>query len=123
MGIGWLPVTDVDRAHSPGPVGPGERSCRRVMTDAGQDISGAAPAVVALALCDGVNLVVDGVTASGSPTSQGLRAGLSAIGRTFASALVWRSALSPSRADLPGAVRDFTFDGSAYRYVGTTRRL
>lgn len=121
MGVGWLPVSDVDSAHNPGPVGPGERSCRRVMARAGEDISSVGAAVVALALCDGVHAVVDGVAAAGDPSAAGLRAGLTRIGPQFESALTWRSAFSSDRADLPGAVREFAFDGSAFRYVSSRR--
>jgi hypothetical protein len=118
MGVGWLPITDVDAAHNPGSVGPGEKRCREIMSKAGQDISSAAPAVVAFALCDGVHMVAQGMSVSGSPTPQGLRDGLSSVGATFQSALTWRCALA-NRYDLPGAVRDFRYDNGAYHYVST----
>jgi hypothetical protein len=120
-GVGWLPTTDVDKTHNPGSVGPGEDRCRKIMRAAGQDISSAAPAVVALALCDGVHMVVDGVAAAGNPGAQALRAGLSQVGATFQSALTWRCALS-RRYDLPGAVRDFRYDNGAYHYVSSQNR-
>ena len=123
MGVGWLPATDVDSAHNPGPVGPGEKRCRQIMRNAHQDISAAAPAVVAFALCDGVHMVVQGIAASGNPSAEGLRDGLSRIGATFQSALTWRCGLS-RRYDVPGAVRDFRYDNGAYHYVSQqTRRL
>ena len=121
MGVGWLPITDVDSAHNPGPVGPGEKRCRQVMHDASQDISSAAPAVVAFALCDSVHMVVQGVAATGNPAAQSLRDGLSRVGATFQSALTWRCALS-NRYDLPGAVRDFRYDNGAYHYLSTQNR-
>lgn len=121
MGTGWLPVSDVDAAHNPGPVSRGETACRHLMTAAHQNLSSASAAIVAFALCDGVHLVVDGVRATGNPTSAGLHAGLASIAPQFAPALVWHAALSGSRADMPGQVRDFRFDGSAFRYVSTTR--
>jgi hypothetical protein len=121
MGVGWLPVSDVDRAHNPGPVGPAEKGCRQIMEDAGQDISGAAPAIVAFALCDGVHMVIDGMTTAGSPASQALRDGLTRLGPRFASALTWSSALSRGY-DLPGAVRDFRFDNGSYHYLSSQNR-
>lgn len=121
MGIGWLPTTDVDRAHNPGPVSPAEKRCRQVMQDAHQDISSAAPAVTAFALCDGVHLLVDGIAAAANPSAQGLRAGLSQVGADFQSALTWHSALS-RRYDLPGAVRDFRYDQGAYHYVSSSNQ-
>jgi ABC-type branched-subunit amino acid transport system substrate-binding protein len=121
MGVGWLPITDVDSGHNPGPVGPGEKQCRQIMHDASQDISSAAPAVVAFALCDGVHMVVQGVSAAGNPSAQGLRDGLSRVGGTFQSALTWQSGLS-RRYDLPGAVRDFRYDNGAYHYVSAQNR-
>jgi hypothetical protein len=121
MGVGWLPITDVDAAHTPGSVGPGEKRCRQIMHDAGQDISSAAPAVVAFSLCDGVHMVVQGIAAAGTPSAQGLRAGLSQIGATFHSALTWQSGLS-RRYDLPGAVRDFRYDNGAYHFLSAQNR-
>jgi hypothetical protein len=121
MGVGWLPITDVDASHNPGSVGPGEKACRQVMRDANQDISGAAPAVVAFALCDSVHMISRGMTAAGSLASGGMRDGLSRIGDTFQPALTWRCALS-RRYDLPGAVGDFRYHKGAYHYVTTQNR-
>jgi len=121
MGVGWLPITDVDAGHNPGSVGPGEKRCRQIMHNASQDISSAAPAVVAFALCDGVHMVVQGISATGSPSAQGLRDGLSRVGATFESALTWQSGLS-RRYDLPGSVRDFRYDNGAYHYLSTQNR-
>lgn len=121
MGVGWLPITDVDSSHNPGPVGPGEKRCRQIMRNASQDISSAAPAVVAFALCDGVHMVVQGMSATGNPSAQALRDGLSRVGASFQSALTWRCGLS-HRYDLPGAVRDFRFDHGAYHYLSAQNR-
>lgn len=121
MGVGWLPITDVDSAHNPGPVGPGEKRCRQIMSSAHQDITSAAPAVVAFALCDGVHMVVRGMSAAGGLSPQALRDGLTRVGATFQSALTWRCGLS-HRYDVPGAVRDFRYDNGAYHYVSSHNR-
>jgi hypothetical protein len=120
MGVGWLPVSDVDTGHDPGPVSPGETSCRQLMHDAGVDISNPGAAVVAFAVCDGVRLIAAGVARSGDPSSRGLHAGLAALAGSFASALTWRDGLSFDRYDEPAAVRDFAFNGSAYAYTSRT---
>jgi len=120
MGVGWLPSTDVDRAHSPGPVSGGETSCRKVMHDSGQDISSASVAIVALAVCDGVRLIASGIDTSKDPSSAGLHAGLAAMGAAFRSAITWQSGLAGSRFDLPGVVRDFVYTNGAYHYVSKT---
>lgn len=117
MGAGWLPVTDVDAAHNPGAVGPGEASCRRVMHGAGEDISAPGAAIVALAICDGVRLIAGSVNMSGDPSSGGLNAGLAELSGSFESALTWRAGLSASRYDLPGVVRDFMYKNGAYAYT------
>ena len=117
MGVGWLPATDVDAGHNPGPVSRGETSCRQVMHHASVDISSAGAAVVALAVCDGVRLIAASVDASKDPGSAGLHAGLLAVSAGFASALTWRAGLTASRYGLPGAVRDFVFKNGAYAYV------
>jgi hypothetical protein len=120
MGVGWLPVSDVDAGHNPGPVSSGETSCRKIMKDAGQDISAATAAIVAFALCDGVRLIAGAVGQSKNPSSAGLHAGLAQIAAGFTSALTWRCGLSASRSDLPGAVREFAYNGSAYAYLSKT---
>lgn len=117
LGVGWLPISDVDASHNPGPVGPGEISCRATMHRHAVDITAAGAATVAFAECDGVQLLAAAAGRIGGLGSQQLRAGMSEIGPRFSSALVWRSALSSSRMDLPGAVRDIGFDGSAFHYL------
>jgi hypothetical protein len=120
MGVGWLPTTDVDAGHNPGPVSGGETRCRKVMHDAGQDISAATAAVVAFALCDGVHLIAGALALSHDPSSAGLHAGISQIGRNFPSALTWRNAIASNHYALPGSVRDFTYTNAAYSYVSKT---
>jgi hypothetical protein len=122
IGIGWLPVSDVDAAHAPGPVGPGETVCRRVLAKAGVDITDAGARTIAFAECDGVNLVVAAVTSGGGFGGARFKAGRGRAGGSFASALVWRSALSASRADLPGAVRDLVFRNGAFVYSSAAQR-
>jgi hypothetical protein len=119
LGVGWLPVSDVDSAHSPGSVGPGEKTCRATMRKQQVDISAAGAATVAFGECDGVSLIATAVQAARAFGAGDLRQALQVVGPRFASALTWRSALSTTRADLPGAVRDIGFDGSAFRYLST----
>jgi hypothetical protein len=121
MGVGWLPVSDVDAGHNPGPVSSGETSCRALMHNAGQDTSTASVAIVAFAVCDAVRLTAAAVNGSHDLSSTGLRSGLRRIGGAFASALTWRDGLAADHYDLPGAVRDFRYDGSAYAYVSKTQ--
>jgi ABC-type branched-subunit amino acid transport system substrate-binding protein len=116
MGIGWLPASDVDAAHNPGPVSSGETSCRRLMHNAGQDTSSAGVATVAFAVCDAVRLIAAGINTSKNPGSAGLHTGLSAIGPAFAAALTWRNGLVSTRYDMPGGVRDFTYTNGAFSY-------
>lgn len=120
MGVGWLPTTDVDAGHSPGPVSSGQTSCRKLMHDAGQDSTNASAEIVEYAICDAVRMTADAVNLSMDPSSSGLHAGVARLGAGFASALTWRNGLSGNRYDVPDAVRDFTFNGSAYTYTGKT---
>jgi hypothetical protein len=120
MGVGWLPSTDVDAAHDPGPASDGETSCRKVMHDAGQDITAATAAVVAFALCDGVRLVAGALAVSHDPSSLGLHGGLAALGPAFHSALTWRSGFTDGHYAEPGSVREFAYKGSAYVYLSST---
>lgn len=120
LGVGWLPVSDVDSNHNPGAVGPGETACRKVMKDHGVDISSGGAALAAFAECDGIHVMVQAVTAEHDASTRAVRAGVAAIGPSFQSALVRQSGFSGNRAVMPGAVRDFAYDGSAYRYSSTT---
>ncbi|HUR09313.1 MAG TPA: ABC transporter substrate-binding protein [Nonomuraea sp.] len=120
MGVGWLPVSDVDSTNNPGTVGPGETTCRKIMKDHGVDISSAGAATVAFGECDGIHLLIGAVTTQHDASSRGVRLGVGRIGPSFASALVRQSGFSANRAVMPGAVRDFAYDGSAYRYTSTT---
>jgi len=90
------------------------------MRAAGQDISSATAAVVAFALCDGVRLIAAGIAATKDPSSTGLHAGIARLGPAFSSALTWRNGFASSRAALPGAVREFAYNGSAYAYTSRT---
>ena len=120
MGLGWLPASDVDAAHNPGPVSSGETSCRQLMKSAGQDTSSPGVATVAFAVCDGVRLIAAAINTSKNPASAGLHSGLSAIGSGFAAALTWRNGLVSSRYDMPGGVREFAYTNGAYSYVSKT---
>jgi ABC-type branched-subunit amino acid transport system substrate-binding protein len=117
MGVGWLPVSDVDAAHNPGPVSAGETSCRALMQRAGQDTSRASVAVVAFAICDGVRLIAAAINDTGTPTTAGLHEGLAQASSGFTSAITWGAGIGGRRFDLPAVVRDFAFNGSAYAYV------
>jgi len=120
MGVGWLPTTDVDAGHSPGPVSSAETSCRTIMRDASQDVSAATAAIVAFALCDGIHLIADAIAATHDPSTAGLHQGISQLGTRFPSALTWTSGLANARYALPGTVREFTYTGSAYAYLSKT---
>ena len=120
MGVGWLPVSDVDAGHNPGAVSSGETSCRKLMHGAGQDSSSASAEIVEFAICDAVRLTADAVNLSRNPSSSGLHLGLAQLGSRFASALTWRNGLTANRYGVPGAVREFAFNGTAYAYLSST---
>jgi hypothetical protein len=122
LGVGWLPVSDVDPAHSPGQVGPGEKACRATMSRHQVSVAEAGARTVAFAECDGVALLAATVAAAHAFDAAALRVAAGVVGPRFASALVWSSALSSRRADLPGSARDLGFDGSAFRYLSSTGR-
>jgi hypothetical protein len=119
MGVGWLPDSDVDSNHNPGPVSAGETSCRKLMTAAGQGTATASAEIVEFAICDAVRLIADAINVSKAATSSALHVGLSRLGAGFASALTWRNGLAANRYDVPGAVREFAFNGSAYSYLSS----
>jgi hypothetical protein len=122
LGVGWLPVSDVDSAHTPGSVGPGEKACRATMGRHGVSITEAGARTVAFAECDGVGLLAATITAARAFDASVLRRVTATVGPRFASALVWSSGLTSARADLPGSARDIGFDGTAFRYLSSTSR-
>ncbi|MDP9183490.1 MAG: hypothetical protein M3P04_12025 [Actinomycetota bacterium] len=122
LGVGWLPVSDVDSAHSPGSVGPGEKACRATMSKHSVAISEAGARIIAFAECDGVALLASTITSAKAFAATALRQATGVVGPSFSSALVWSSALSSTRADLPGSARDLGFDGTAFRYLSATNR-
>jgi hypothetical protein len=124
LGVGWLPISDVDSSHSPGSLGPGEQTCRATMRKHGVDIAEAGAATVAFGVCDGVSLLARAISTAQALDAQTVRRAMGVAGPGFRSALTWRSALSATRADLPGVVRDLGFDGTAFRYLtGIDHRL
>jgi hypothetical protein len=116
LGVGWAPTTDTDSAHDPG-VLPGETACRKAMREGGQDVSARSTELVAMELCDGINMLVLGARSGGGFDAAALRAGLSSIGQAFRPALSFGSALGPGSAYLPGGARDFGWSASCSCFV------
>ncbi len=52
LAVGWLPVSDVDAAHDPGPVSPNQTRCKQVMEGAGLDTSNRLTFTTQLIICD-----------------------------------------------------------------------
>jgi hypothetical protein len=123
MGVGWSPSLDVADPRDPGPTGAGERECLQMLAKGGQTFAGKRLAeAVAFAVCDGMRLVVDGATASGSFLGQQLFDGIQRTASTFSPAISFASALGPGRLWVPGAGRDLVWDTPCrcVRYPSTT---
>ena len=124
LGLGWIPVWDVDAGHDPG----GNSSlarCTNIYKKAGIDTSKRSALAVLAAVCDGVFSLQSGWGTSGQISTSGYFAGLAKVGSAYPSALTFVS--NPSLPTHSGAlgVRDFGFDNgcSCFRYLGKTRRL
>jgi hypothetical protein len=122
LGVGWAPAFDVDEAHDPGSVGPGEDLCKQIMTAGGQSFSGKRLAeAVAFAFCDGLRLIVAAGQAGNGMTGVALYQGVQKIGPTFPTAFSFAPGLGQDRLFVPGAVRPLAYVTSCSCFQYTSR--
>lgn len=123
IGIGWQPGLDVDAAHDPGK-GPGEAACKKVMKDAGQDLSNRAAELVALATCDGFELFADAMNAGGGFSATAIQAGAERLRGRLPVASVFLNGIAPGRHWIPGVYRDLQYVGSCscFQYLNRTNQ-
>jgi hypothetical protein len=124
LGLGWLPVSDVDAAHDPGPVSPAQTRCLDVMAKAGQASSDRLVQTTQLIVCDALNFIVAALTGGGDATPDAFRRGVAALGAGFPSAMTFQERYGANRYDGAAAGRDLAYrsDCNCFVYTGAADR-
>jgi hypothetical protein len=124
MGLGWLPQSDVDAAHDPGPVGPSQSHCLDVMDKAGQATTDRLAQTTQLIVCDAFNFLVAALAGGGDVTPEAFRRGGAALGAGFPSAMTFQERYGPNRFDGAAAGRGLAFraDCNCFVYTQTSDR-
>jgi len=121
MGLGWLPVSDVDAAHDPGPVSPAQTHCLDVMRAAGQDSTDRLVQTTQLIVCDAFTFLAAALTNGGEPTPDAFRRGVAALSSGFPSSMTFQERYGPNRFDGAAAGRDLAFRSDCNCYVYADR--
>lgn len=116
MGTGFAPLTDV--GNETGDLSPAQTACRKIMKDAGQDMSSATAFLYMVIACDGFNLIKRALEHAGVANAAGLRAGIDALGTGFVSAAIPAMGWARGRYDAVAAVRDFSYRDERFVYAG-----
>jgi ABC-type branched-subunit amino acid transport system substrate-binding protein len=125
LGIGWQPTADVDLAHSPGDVSPNQTLCRRLMKDAGEDMSSQLVQVASHRYCEGTLFLSTVAARTDALSVPGFTAAAAAIKTAYPPVLTFRTYFSGGRVDGPDQARPFTYQVacSCFAYSGPPRTL
>jgi substrate-binding family protein len=110
LAVGWLPVSDVDAAHDPGPVSSNQTRCRKTLEAAGISTSDRLTFTTQLIVCDLFYFLEAALKRAGAATPAALQQGAAALGDTFPPAFTFVERYGPNRYDGAAAVRDVRFD-------------
>jgi len=117
LGLGWLPVSDVDAARDPGPVSPSETHCLDVMKAGGQASTDRLVQTTQLIICDAFSFIATALTNGRDVTPEAFRRGVAALGSGFASAMTFQERYGPSRFDGASAGRDLAYVAACNCYA------
>jgi hypothetical protein len=117
MGAGYLPLYEVDDAKD---VSPEATRCKALMRAAREDTGEAIALALMLNACDSVFYLEKALTAGGSVSAAGLRAGAARLG-AIPSHLTYGSLVRPARRDGATRIRDFEYvdSCSCFRHTST----
>ncbi len=108
LGIGWVPIVDVDQAQDPpGDVSPRETHCREVMKEAGQPTDSRLAMATAYRICEVFNFLSSAVEA-GDLSPAGVQRGIAAMG-SMPPVSTFRIQFKGGRRDGLAAVRDLEY--------------
>jgi hypothetical protein len=117
LGLGWLPQSDVDAAHDPGPVSPAQTHCLDVMDKAGQTTSDRLAQTTQLIVCDAFNFLVAALNGGGDVTPDAFRRGVALLGSGFPSAITFQERYGPNRYDGAAAGRGLAYQAACNCFV------
>jgi hypothetical protein len=125
LGIGWQPLADVDLAHSPGDVSPNQTLCRKVMKDAGEDVSNQGVQVASHRYCETVFFLRAAFQHLTVTSPGGLLEAVARLGRGYPPVMTFTTSFSKNRSDGPEQIRPFTFqdDCSCFVYSGRAQSV
>jgi hypothetical protein len=120
LGVGYVPASDVATATGT----PAANRCLDIMRRAGVSVSAQDASLgAALAVCDYLRLFVAAARAGGGLDAQHLTAGLAKAGSQVPSAFTFQGALSETRPDNIGAVRDVAYEAGCSCFAYRSKAL
>lgn len=124
LGIGWEPLMDVPVEDQPEENAPAKK-CRKLMEDAGQDMSSPLTRLVAYQYCDTLWFLEQAVERGGSLTLDAFMAGANGMGGAYVSPITFSTAFAPNRHYGAAAVRDLAYsdDCSCFQYTSDPHPL
>ena len=125
MGLGWLPYLDLPSNAWSTVTTPGIVECRKALASAQQDFSGGTTLAIGAWICDEWMFLRDVFAAGATPDQAGIRRAADSLGRSFAPAATFGSALSRTTHDGASQYRLLAYVDacSCYRYTSPVRAL
>jgi ABC-type branched-subunit amino acid transport system substrate-binding protein len=119
LGIGWLPVSDTDASHDPGPVSPNQTRCKAAMERQGLSTADRLTFTTQLIVCELFLFFAAALEQAGAITPAALQEGAKALASRFPSAMTFAERFGPNRYDGADAVRDIAYDTacSCFKYL------
>ncbi len=119
LGVGWLPVSDTDAAHDPGPVSPNQTRCKAAMEREGLSTADRLTFTTQLIVCELFLFLAASLEHAGTISPAALQDGAVALANRFPSAMTFLERFGPNRYDGADAVRDVGYDTacSCFRYL------
>lgn len=124
VGMGYLPVLDVDQARDPG-YNASARACLKIFVDKAFDTSNRLAVGQMLGACDTLLLAKQSLDGSTELTASGLEQRVDRLGSSLLPAGTFANRYAPGSHDAAGAYRFLRFDGSCgcFAYSGGDRPL
>jgi hypothetical protein len=124
VGMGYLPVLDVDQARDPG-YNASARACLKIYVDRGFDTSNRLAVGQMLGACDTLLLAKRALDRSPDLTAAGMERNVDRLGSSLLPAGTFANRYAPGPHDAAGAYRFLRFDDgcSCFTYVGANRSL
>ena len=109
LGVGWMPSLDVPASKEGTPT-PAARLCLDILRKAGQRTDDRVAETIARWTCETVFFFRTAMSKAPQVSPAGLRAGVDALGATYAPASTFASRFAPNRYDGPSVARHLAYD-------------